>query len=81
MFQEWSLESPNGHKIQLTFDSFDTEASHDFVEVSCGSSSQGFSGDSIPGPFVCSNTTMIVRFRTDGSGVRSGFSAVWSEVL
>ena len=46
--EEWTLEAPEGHIIQLTFESFDIEAeyscAYDWVEVSYGSYSEKFCG-------------------------------------
>ena len=68
----------------ITFDSFDTEAGascqYDWVEVSYDSFSQRYCGSSIPGPFTSTGTSMVVKFHSDGSNTRTGFSAVWTEV-
>ena len=83
--EEWTLEAPEGHIIQLIFKSFDVEAhsscGYDWVEVSYGSYSEKFCGSSSPEPFTSSGKNMTVRFHTDSSVVASGFSAVWTEVL
>ena len=90
--QEWEIEAENGGKIKLTFERFDVEpksywqtsCSNDYVEVSYGSFSQKFCGNKIPGrpgPFISSGDTMTVKFHSDTFDQRSGFSAVWTEIL
>ena len=71
----------------LTFDSFDIQKHHwdsgcpfDYMEVSYDSFSQRYCGSSIPGPFTSTGSSMVVRFHSDDSNTRTGFSAVWTEV-
>ena len=73
----------NGKEVNLFFESFDVdynptnqECVGDFVEVSYGSISQKFCGNTIPGPFK-SNSPITVKMFTDSSGRRSGFNAIW----
>ena len=67
--------------INLTFEAFDVEAhpscDWDWVEVSYGSFNQKFCGSSIPGSFV-SETPITVKFHSDESVKRSGFTATWT---
>ena len=78
----WTLEPPEGHIIQLTFESFDindhSQCRDDFVEVSYGSYREKFCGSSIPGPFTSTGPTMTVKIHTDGSVTGTGFRAVWT---
>ena len=80
--EEWTLEAPEEHIIQLTFESFDIEYSsscpYDWVEVSYGSYSEKFCGSSIPGPFNSTGPTMTVKMHTDSSVTGTGFRAVWT---
>ena len=82
----WTLQPPEGHIIQLTFESFDIEGSnrcdYDWVEVSYGSYTEKFCGTSIPGPFTSTGPTMTVRMHTTRTGyetTRTGFRAVWGD--
>ena len=86
LVQEWQLEVPIGY-IQLVFvdffvaPTFGGNCDDDWVEVSYGSYSEKFCGNSIPGPFTSPGPTMTVRIHTDGSGGYRGFRAVWRTIL
>ena len=73
--------SPPGSMVRLTFEAFDIEdhedCEWDWVEVSYGSFSEKFCGNSIPGPFV-SESPITVKIHTDGSVTESGFRATWT---
>ena len=78
------MSTQDGYFVQLTFEAFDLEpgdCSYDFVEVSYDSYSTKFCGDSIPGPFESTNTTMNVRIKTDSSVTGQGFKAEWTSIL
>ena len=83
--KEWKLEVNDGHRINLTFISFEVEfdpfgdCGFDYVEVSYGNFSEKYCGTSLPGPFF-SNTTITVKFNSDDFYNMTGFSAVWTEV-
>ena len=82
--QEWQLRGSNGGDIRLTFQAFNLEycandCCYDYIEISYESFSQRYCGTSVPGPFT-SSSTITVRFRTDGSVTKSGFSATWTEL-
>ena len=67
----------------LTFETFDLESGgcqYDYVEVSYDSYSQRYCGSTIPGPFTSTGSSMVVRFHSNGSQTRTGFSAAWTEV-
>eukprot|EP01045_Picozoa_sp_COSAG04_P034727 COSAG04_NODE_7728_length_1077_cov_6.935583_1_plen_358_part_11 len=80
----WKLECPSGQSVQLSFSSFDTESNFDFVTLYDGESASSdrlgrFSGsESRPGTTTSSGRYMRVRFTTDGSVTRSGWSASWA---
>jgi hypothetical protein len=71
-----------GAPIVLRFDSFDTEAGYDFVEVYDGTSATGtlkgkFSG-SKPLPIqTATSGSMFIRFTSDDSTARGGVSMTW----
>ena len=78
------MSTQDGYFVQLTFEAFDLEpgdCSYDFVEVSYDSYSTKFCGDSIPGPFESTNTTMNVKIKTDSSVTGQGFKAEWTSKL
>jgi len=83
--QEWDLSAPvcapDGSKIQLTFNSFDLEddasCSYDYVQISYGTFSKKYCGASKPDPVTSTGNTMKVKFHSDNSVVKKGFSAVW----
>jgi len=59
--------------VTLTFVVFNTESDYDTVQIYNGSTTQTFSGTSIPGPVTA--TTITVKFTSDGSVTRRGFLA------
>ena len=60
--------------MTLTFAAFNTESDYDTVQIYNGSTTQTFSGSSIPAPVTA--TTITVKFTSDRSDTRSGFFAV-----
>ena len=78
------MSTQDGYLVQLTFETFDLEpgdCNYDFVEVSYDSYSRKFCGDSIPGPFESTGSTMTVRIKTDSSETGQGFKAVWTSIV
>ena len=78
--QDWVLSNPLGHRMQLTFTSFDLETNYDYLYVFNGDVSHRFTGSSIPGPFISTDTgsSITLRMETDGSVTRRGFHAEWA---
>ena len=78
--QEWLLLNPLGHRMQLTFTSFELETGYDYLYVGVGEVEERFTGSSIPGPFTSTDTgsSITVRMETDGSVTRRGFRAEWA---
>ncbi len=71
-------------KIKLTFTAFNLELDYDYLYVYDGNStsapdlsSGGFTGDTVPGPFVSSATdgSLTVKFYSDGGVVAPGYVA------
>jgi len=83
--KEWDLSAPGGSKIQLTFNSFDLEddasCSYDYVQISYGTFSKKYCGASKPDPVTSTGNTMNVKFHSDESVVKKGFSAVWKDYV
>nr|CAD2188647.1 unnamed protein product [Meloidogyne enterolobii] len=86
----WVIEGPLNSKIQLNFDSFETEERHDLVTVLDGGPSENstFALSTISGTprnteklsFESSTNRMIVQFRADQSIQARGFQASWRTV-
>ncbi len=79
----WLIDVLSGRIITLNFSSFDTESMYDVVSVYDGNSSSSpllgsFSGSSVPSSVVSSGDRMYVRFTTDGSETRRGWSATYT---
>ena len=77
-------------RVQLHFVSFDVEAhsrcNYDSVRIYDGRGTSAplmrtICGDSLPGDVTSSGNTMFVRFQTDGSATRSGFSIYYSTFI
>ncbi|KAI0233877.1 Cubilin [Lamellibrachia satsuma] len=77
-------------RVQLHFVSFDLEAergcNYDSVRIYDGRGTSAplmrtICGDSLPGDVTSSGNTMFVRFQTDDSGTRSGFSIYYSTFI
>ncbi len=72
--------------VKLQFCYFDTEPGYDLVTVSsceainCSQSSVlgVYSGSTIPDPVTSSTGIMLIRWTSDGSQTRHGWSAEWS---
>jgi len=74
--------SSSGDVITATFNTFNTEANYDDLEVYNGNGTGGtsfgiFDGTTIPGPFLSTDITgcLTFVFNSDGSGQRAGWDA------
>ena len=84
----WLISSTADTEIELSFSSFNTESGYDYVTInrcssaSCSSPEQlvKLSGDSVGSSdkYTSSTGFLQVRFTSDSSQTRSGFSAQWS---
>eukprot|EP01052_Picozoa_sp_SAG31_P039145 SAG31_NODE_5368_length_2582_cov_2.264599_2_plen_481_part_01 len=80
----WILScTDNSQFPTVSFNSFDTEANFDFVNVYDGDDITAprlahLHGLSIPDPVTGSSATMVVQFRSDGSVIRDGFDATFT---
>ncbi|KAL0221863.1 hypothetical protein RCL1_001717 [Eukaryota sp. TZLM3-RCL] len=75
-----SPDLAQGEQIILQFSALDMENGFDFVDVYDGNSLNAprvgsFTGSNLPSPVVSSGDSLFVRFRTDGSVTRRGFTA------
>ncbi|XP_076110499.1 uncharacterized protein LOC143079160 isoform X5 [Mytilus galloprovincialis] len=82
----WTIEAPVGERIQVQFTQFNTEEDIDVVEFWEGSPSLADShclarlSGSLPASyqvFISSNNFLTVRFISDASRQRSGFTFTW----
>ncbi|XP_035217484.1 cubilin-like, partial [Stegodyphus dumicola] len=77
----WLLRAPEKHSIRLTFTSFyleeDNECRFDYVDIeeSNGMSLGRYCGNRIPPILTSVHNTLIVKFVTDASVARDGFTA------
>ncbi len=76
----WLIQPTNSENITLTFLSFDTESDYDFVTIYDGPNTNSqilgnFSGNQIPPSVTSSDGIMLVKFKTDGSITKSGWTA------
>lgn len=81
---EWLIEAPSSDmKIMLTFSSFATECSYDFVSVYDGNSHQShmiaaLSGDSIPSTLIAESGQMLIYLYSDRNYNLRGFDATYT---
>ena len=77
-------------RVQLHFVSFDVEdesdCDYDSVRIYDGQDTsaplmRNICGDTLPGDVTSSGNTMFVRFKTDVSGNRNGFSIYYSTFI
>eukprot|EP01046_Picozoa_sp_COSAG06_P039482 COSAG06_NODE_4674_length_4045_cov_5.070958_1_plen_1038_part_10 len=78
----WVLTCPSGTPTVM-FNTFETEANWDFVYIYDGDSADAAElgvchGTSCPGNFVGTSEAVLVRFTSDGSVTRQGFSASYT---
>ncbi|MBK8442373.1 MAG: PKD domain-containing protein [Sphingobacteriales bacterium] len=76
----WAIETDSGTVIALTFTTFDTEASYDFVRVYNGIDASApllgsYSGTSLPPTLISSSNQMYISFTSDPYVNATGWSA------
>ena len=74
----WNIEVPQGQRIELEFNDFETESCCDYLQVYDGSSSSSnrigrYSGYSKPSKIISRGNTLFLSWRIDGSQQRKGF--------
>jgi len=79
----WTISPTAATSVTLTFNAFDTEENFDYVNIYDGTSSNdlllgSYSGNTIPGTFTASSGSLFVKFITDGSTIKGGWSASYT---
>jgi subtilisin family serine protease len=75
----WCIRPASGAPATLTFRSFDTEASFDFVRITDGNTGQLISSTSgTTAPPAATSSFLKVRFTTDSSVTRPGWQGSWT---
>uniref|UniRef100_A0AC35U7X4 Sushi, von Willebrand factor type A, EGF and pentraxin domain-containing protein 1 n=1 Tax=Rhabditophanes sp. KR3021 TaxID=114890 RepID=A0AC35U7X4_9BILA len=85
---KWVIEVPEGARIQLSFDEFETEDDNDWVNIIDGGPAENASYTiaTISGQpkkdltFTSATNMMIVRFRSDASVQGKGFKVNWKTI-
>jgi hypothetical protein len=85
MSNTYSIQPTGGGTITLTWNSFDTEATYDYVTVYDGNSTSGtqlgrWAGNGVANTVIAYSGSMYITFTTDGSVTRNGWSASYSTV-
>ena len=80
----WLIRSPNRTRpVTLNFQSFNLETNYDFLYIYDGDSASAIqierlSGSSLPSVLRASSGAMFIRFTTDSSVTKNGFSATYT---
>ncbi len=70
----FKIEPEYATDITVTFNYFDTEEDVDLVKVFDGNTQLGtFSGDEVPGPFVCTNGYVFITWSSNGTISKPGW--------
>jgi cubilin len=81
----WLIQPNDGGLVQLSFSSFDTEFQYDEVRVYDGTTTSAallgtYSGSTLPASVTSTGNAMLVRFTSDATIARGGFSASWASI-
>lgn len=81
----YRILAPNGGRIRITFDAFETEADHDFLTIYDGNSFSDrkigeYHGDNSPGQILASGPELLLHFRSDGATMAPGWQASWTTI-
>ncbi|NPA34553.1 MAG: hypothetical protein GXO48_06480, partial [Chlorobi bacterium] len=79
----YTIQSPNGNPITITFSQFNTERNYDFLYIYDGSSTSspliGTYHDTLsPGTITSTGNALTFKFTSDGSTRADGWFATWS---
>ncbi|NPA33652.1 MAG: hypothetical protein GXO48_01825 [Chlorobi bacterium] len=79
----FTINSPNGNPITVSFSSFNTQTTYDKLYIYDGSSTSAplvgvYHGTNSPGTITSSGGSITFRFRSNKSTQRSGWFATWS---
>jgi hypothetical protein len=83
---KWHIHVPTGHRIRLDFDTFQTEAHTDQLEIFQGTATLPdnllalFSGPQLPPPLVSASNDLLLWFPSSPTGSGQGFSFHWKAV-
>lgn len=81
----WRITVPENHQVALKFQSFDIEnhdsCVYDYIEIRDGPSKEStilkvYCGHKIPPDVISTSSEMFVKFVSDGSVQKAGFSAI-----
>jgi hypothetical protein len=80
---KWLISNSNATSITLTFKSFSTEQSYDYVYVYDGSSTSAkllgkYSGSTLPSALTSSGSSLLIHFKSDGSLNKAGWEATYT---
>ena len=73
----YCIQPSSGAATTLTFSAFNTESGFDFVRIRDASGAQLSNTSGTTAPPAATSTLIAITFTTDGSVVRSGWSASW----
>lgn len=79
----YTIAPTGANQVSLTFSAFNTELNYDSLWLYDGTSASApligqYTGTSGPGTVNSTGNAITVRFKSDGSTVNSGFSAIWN---
>jgi vibriolysin len=74
----WCIQPAGGAAATLHFTAFNTEAGYDFVEIKNAAGQQVSRTAGTTAPADVTSTIIAVKFTSDSSQTRTGFSATWS---
>jgi hypothetical protein len=74
----WCIQPASGRPATLRFDALNTEAGYDFVDIKDANGAQLSSNSGTSTPADSTSTILVVKFTSDGSGTRAGWSASWT---
>ncbi|KAH9490225.1 hypothetical protein Btru_036094 [Bulinus truncatus] len=84
---QWTIETSLGSVVEITFSDYDSEKDRDEIVVFGGGKSEAssltlkhISGQGLNYTVRSVNNFMIIKFTSDGSNQRKGFSAQWRAV-
>ena len=79
----YTIQSPNGNPITVSFSQFSTEQNYDFLYIYDGPSTASpligtYHGTTSPGTITSSGSSITFRFTSDGATRDAGWLATWS---
>jgi N-acetyl-anhydromuramyl-L-alanine amidase AmpD len=79
----WKIAPPGATNVTLTFNSYDTENTWDYMYVYDGADIWAplighYTGTTLPGTLIASSGTMTIEFRSDCATTATGWNASWT---